>query len=172
LFGLEQQVGVADIIRRQASLDGALASRDMSLRHDAESSTTDSAADLGPVEDDARASLWVLPAGSSPVADLGDPTRSSRLDDLLGELASRFDVVLIDAPPLLLSADSLELVRRADAAVVVVRANRVAQSTLAELARVLSSSPVYKMGFVLTDSNEDRYASTRERFALKPPQAA
>jgi succinoglycan biosynthesis transport protein ExoP len=172
LFGLEQQVGVADIIRRQASLDGALACRDMSLRHDAESSTTDSAADDGPVEDDARASLWVLPAGSSPVADLGDPTRSSRLDDLLGELASRFDVVLIDAPPLLLSADSLELVRRADAAVVVVRANRVAQSTLAELARVLSSSPVYKMGFVLTDSNEDRYASTRERFALKPPQAA
>jgi Mrp family chromosome partitioning ATPase len=172
LFGLEQQVGVADIIRRQASLDGALACRDMSLRRDAESSTTDSAADLGPVEDDARASLWVLPAGSSPVADLGDPTRSSRLDDLLGELASRFDVVLIDAPPLLLSADSLELVRRADAAVVVVRANRVAQSTLAELARVLSSSPVYKMGFVLTDSNEDRYASTRERFALKPPQAA
>ena len=173
LFGLEQQVGVADIIRRQASLDGALACRDMSLRNDAESSaTTDSTVDEGPVEDDQSASLWVLPAGSSPVADLGDPTRSSRLDDLLGELASRFDVVLIDAPPLLLSADSLELVRRADAAVVVVRANRVAQSTLAELARVLSSSPVYKMGFVLTDSNEDRYASTRERFALKPPQAA
>jgi Mrp family chromosome partitioning ATPase len=173
LFGLELQVGVADIIRRQASLDGALTCRDMSLRHDAESSATaDAAVDDGRVEDDPRASLWVLPAGSSPVADLGDPTRSSRLDDLLGELASRFDVVLIDAPPLLLSADSLELVRRADAAVVVVRANRIAQSTLAELARVLSSSPVYKMGFVLTDSNEDRYAYTRERFALKRPQAA
>ncbi len=172
LFGLELQVGVADIIRRQASLDGALAYRDMSLRHDAESAApTDSAADDGRV-DDPRASLWVLPAGSSLVADLGDPTKSSLLDDLLEELASRFDVVLIDAPPMLLSADSLELVRRADAAVVVVRANRVAQSTLAELARVLSSSPVYKMGFVLTDSSEDRYAYTRERFALKPPQAA
>jgi Mrp family chromosome partitioning ATPase/capsular polysaccharide biosynthesis protein len=172
LFGLDLEVGLADIVRHQASVDGALAYCDMSLRHDAEGSATTAAADDGEREDDSRASLWVLPAGSSPMADLGDPTKSSRLDDLLGELASRFDVILIDAPPLLLSADSLELVRRADAAVVVVRANRVAESTLAELARVLSSSPVYKMGFVLTDSNEDRYASTRERFALKPPRAA
>ena len=173
LFGLDMQVGAADIIRRQAGLDGALVYRDVSARHEAESSaTTDAALDDGRGDDDHRAGLWVLPAGSSPVADLGDPMKSSRLDDLLAELASRFDVVLIDAPPLLLSADSLELVRRADAAVVVVRANRIAQSTLAEFSRVLSSSPVYKMGFVLTDSNEGRYVPVRERFALKPPQAA
>jgi capsular polysaccharide biosynthesis protein/Mrp family chromosome partitioning ATPase len=173
LFGLDLEVGLADIVRHQTGVDGALAHRDVSLRHDVEGPETENpAADDGLVEDGFRTSLWVLPAGSSPMSDLGDPTTSSRLDDLLEELASRFDVVLIDVPPLLLSADSLELVRRADAAVVVVRANRVAESTLAELARVLASSPVYKMGFVLTDSNEDRYTSARERFALKPPRAA
>jgi Mrp family chromosome partitioning ATPase len=154
-------------------VEATLAYRDVTVRTAVEAAAGDAhAGDDWRLADDSRSGVWVLPAGSAPLADLGVPTKSSRLDELLDELASRFDVVLIDTPPLLLSADSLELVRHADTAMVVVRANRLAESTLAELARVLSSSPVYKMGFVLTDSGENRYASTRARFALKPPKAA
>jgi Mrp family chromosome partitioning ATPase len=109
----------------------------------------------------------VLPAGS-PSTDFGDPATAARLDDVLKDLATRVDVVLIDSPPLLVSADTLELVRRVDAAVVVVRANRITRPTLAELARLLASSPVYKMGFVLTDANEDRHVYTRRKLVLTP----
>jgi len=172
-FGLDHQAGLADVLRRQAGVEATLAYRDVTVRTAVEAAAGDAhAGDDWRLADDSRSGVWVLPAGSAPLADLGVPTKSSRLDELLDELASRFDVVLIDTPPLLLSADSLELVRHADTAMVVVRANRLAESTLAELARVLSSSPVYKMGFVLTDSGENRYASTRARFALKPPKAA
>jgi len=172
-FGLDHQAGLADVLRRQAGVEATLAYRDVTVRTAVEAAAGDAhAGDDWRLADDSRSGVGGLPAGSAPLADLGVPTKSSRLDELLDELASRFDVVLIDTPPLLLSADSLELVRHADTAMVVVRANRLAESTLAELARVLSSSPVYKMGFVLTDSGENRYASTRARFALKPPKAA
>jgi Mrp family chromosome partitioning ATPase len=172
LFGLDLQLGLADVLRRRASVDAALVYCDVAV-DDAEH--RDPAE--GPPEDmDAAegggAGLWVLPAGSPPVADLGDPMTSARLDELLGDLAGRFEVILLDPPPLLVSADSLELVRRADATLVVVRANRIGHSTLAELGRVLSSSPVYRMGFVLTGATEDRHTYARERFALKPARAA
>ena len=50
-----------------------------------------------------------------------------------------------------------------DAALVVVRANRITRRTLAELSRLLGSSPVYKLGFVLTDTNEGRQVYTPQR---------
>jgi Mrp family chromosome partitioning ATPase/capsular polysaccharide biosynthesis protein len=172
LFGLDHEAGLADLIRRQTNLDRTLVYRDVSLPGDVPGEAVESpTADELPSEETGTG-LWVMPAGSPPVTNLGDPTIASRLDELLAELASRFDVVLIDPPPLLLSADSLELVGRADAAVVVVRAKRIAHDTLTELARMLSSSPAYKMGFVLTDSNDGRRAYARERFALRLQRAA
>ena len=134
LFGLDLRLGLADVIADSAALENALVFADVSR----------AAAPVG---------LWVLPAGSSP-ADLGDPATLLRLDEVLTDLAERVDVVLIDCPPVLVSADSVDLVTRADAAVVVVRANRISRPTLAELSRLLESSPAYVMGFVLTGADE------------------
>jgi polysaccharide biosynthesis transport protein len=134
LFGLDLRLGLADVIAGGATMESALVFADVSP----------AAAPVG---------LWVLPAGSVP-ADLADPATVVRLDEVLGDLAERVDVVLVDCPPVLLSADSVELVTRADAAVVVVRANRISRPTLAELSRLLESSPAYVMGFVLTGADE------------------
>jgi Mrp family chromosome partitioning ATPase len=134
LFGLDLRLGLADVIADSAALESALVFADVSR----------AAAPVG---------LWVLPAGSAP-ADLGDPATLLRLDEVLTDLAERVDVVLIDCPPVLVSADSVDLVTRADAAVVVVRANRISRPTMAELSRLLESSPAYVMGFVLTGADE------------------
>ena len=159
LFGLDLQTGLADVIRGRAKLGSSLVYADLGQPEpaggDGEGAVTP------PV------GVWVLPAGSPP-ADLGDPATAARLENVLKDLARRVDVVLIDCPPLLVSADTLELVKHVDAAVVVVRANRITRGTLAELARLLGSSPVYKMGFVLTDANEDRHVYTRRRLVLTP----
>lgn len=159
LFGLDLQVGLADVIRGRAGLGSALVYADLAQPGPADGNDADAV--TRPV------GVWVLPAGSPP-ADLGDPATAARLQNVLKDLTRRVDVVLIDCPPLLVSADTLELVKHVDAAVVVVRANRITRPTLAELARLLDSSPVYKMGFVLTDANEDRHVYTRRRLALTP----
>jgi Mrp family chromosome partitioning ATPase len=168
LFGLDLQLGLTDVIRARATLDTALVYADVSPPADVpEGASTDPPeAEASPLAGH-PVGVWVLPAGS-PSTDFGDPATAARLDDVLKDLATRVDVVLIDSPPLLVSADTLELVRRVDAAVVVVRANRITRPTLAELARLLASSPVYKMGFVLTDANEDRHVYTRRKLVLTP----
>lgn len=159
LFGLDHQIGLADVIRGRAALGSALVYAD--LGGPAAADGEDDGAVAPPV------GVWVLPAGSPP-ADLGDPGTAARLGNVLKDLTRRVDVVLIDCPPLLVSADTLELAKHVDAALVVVRANRITRPTLAELARLLGSSPVYKMGFVLTDANEDRHVYTRRRLVLTP----
>jgi Mrp family chromosome partitioning ATPase/capsular polysaccharide biosynthesis protein len=160
LFGLDLQTGLADVIRGRAELGSSLVYADLEQPKPA-GGDGEGGAVTPPI------GVWVLPAGSPP-ADLGDPATAARLEAVLKDLAHRVDVVLIDCPPLLVSADTLELVKHVDAAVVVVRANRITRPTLAELARLLGSSPVYKMGFVLTDANEDRHVYTRRRLVLTP----
>jgi Mrp family chromosome partitioning ATPase len=164
LFGLDLQLGLADVIRGRATLDTALVFADVTPAGDPDGDRPE--AD-DPVPAVPPAGVWVLPAGS-PSLDLGDPATAARMDDVLKDLAARVDIVLIDSPPLLVSADALELVGLVDAAVVVVRANRITRPALAELARLLTSSPVYKMGFVLTDADEDRHVYSRRRLVLTP----
>lgn len=83
--------------------------------------------------------LWVLPGGvaSDPTAVVG----GKRMGELLTDLAERMDVVLVDAPPVLPTADLLALGRYVQGAVMVVRAGRttreVVDMALAELATPL-----------------------------------
>jgi Mrp family chromosome partitioning ATPase len=167
LFGLDLRLGLADVIRGRATLDTALVFADATPAGEpADDNGSEPEADEA-VPAASPAGVWVLPAGS-PSLDLGDPATAARMDDVLKDLAARVDIVLIDSPPLLVSADALELVGLVDAAVVVVRANRITRPALAELARLLTSSPVYKMGFVLTDADEDRHVYSRRRLVLTP----
>lgn len=167
-FGLDLRLGLADVVRGRATLESALVYADVSAPAEpAEAAGSDPPEGAPEPLTSTPAGLWVLPAGS-PSTDLGDPATLARLDDVLEDLAMRVDIVLVDSPPLLVSADTLELVKRVDAAVVVVRANRITRPTLAELARLLDSSPVYKMGFVLTDADEDRHVYVWKKIVLTP----
>jgi Mrp family chromosome partitioning ATPase len=73
-------------------------------------------------------------------------------------LAGIADVVLVDAPPLLVAGDALALTAYVDAVVVVARLNVVRADALDELHRVLESCPAEKLGAVVTG------ASTRSEY--------
>ncbi|CAN5669830.1 hypothetical protein BH18ACT13_BH18ACT13_01840 [soil metagenome] len=93
--------------------------------------------------------LRVLPAGQL----LPDPSAfitSSALSRMLGELAERFDLVLIDTPPLLSVGDTLALGPKVDALIVVARLNIVKRPMITELRRALQTCPTVQLGCVVT----------------------
>lgn len=66
--------------------------------------------------------LSVLPAGSMTNRMLPERLSSEAMTRLLAEAASRFDRILIDAPPAIVSGDGLSLANKCDAIVLVIRA--------------------------------------------------
>ncbi len=101
-----------------------------------------------------RGTLEVLPAGPLP-PDPGEFVATRALGGILEELRERFDVVLIDAPPLLQVGDALALSSRVDAVVVAARMNTVRRGMLSEVGRLLATTPTEKLGFVLTGAGEE-----------------
>lgn len=69
------------------------------------------------------AGLSIIPAGTLPPNPL-EFLGGERMHDLLGTLRERFDVVLVDTPPVLLTADAALMGVQADGVVMVVRAGK------------------------------------------------
>jgi tyrosine-protein kinase len=93
--------------------------------------------------------LHVLTAGTPP-ADAGEFVGTDKVANVLQSLGSRFDLVLVDAPPLLAVGDAMVLSAHVDAICVVVRMNVVHRGMLQELSRLLDACPARKLGYVLT----------------------
>ena len=106
---------------------------------------------------DVECVLSVLPAGSIPPA-ADEFLESERVLTVLEELSERFDLVLIDAPPLLAVGDVMTLSTKVDAIVVVTRLG-IHRRQLEELARQLQKCRAPALGFVLTGaSHGDSYS--------------
>jgi polysaccharide biosynthesis transport protein len=103
--------------------------------------------------------LDVISSGPLP-PDGGDFVGSKAVGELIGKLRERYDLVLIDSPPLLRVNDAIALSARVDAMIIVARLNTLRRPILKELGRVLDSIPTPKLGFVVTglDSSEEEYA--------------
>jgi capsular exopolysaccharide synthesis family protein len=95
LLGLSAQQGLVDVVEERISLDQAL----WRFRSD---------------------QLYVLPAGRT--LDAYAIFAARRLGAVLAELRDRFDVVIVDAPPVMPTADMLTLATELDGAVMVIRA--------------------------------------------------
>lgn len=110
---------------------------------------------------------------SAPVHEL---LRSPRLDRLLQEARRRFDLVIVDSPPLLPVTDAVVLARALDGIVVVVAANDTPRKLLEESLNLLDSSKV--LGIVFNRDHRPLYGyyngDYRTRFtkqSARPPVA-
>jgi Mrp family chromosome partitioning ATPase len=114
-------------------------------------------------------SLRVLVAGALP-PNVGEFVGSDALAEILGELRSEFDLVLIDAPPALKVGDAMAMSSHVDAMFVVGRINVVRRPMLAELKRLIDSTPAQVLGFVLTGAeSEDGYGYAGGYYGSLPP---
>jgi len=134
-----EQAGLSGVVLGHASVDEALVRVNLEDRL-LEPGTGANARSAG--------SLVVLPAGILP-PDPGEFVGLEGVRHVIGALRDRFDVVLIDAPPLLAIGDGLTIAGFADAVVVVVRADLARRGLMHELAATLEQIPPPKLGFVV-----------------------
>lgn len=105
--------------------------------------TTDGRLQSGRVE-----GLALLPAGELPP----NPTEmvgSQRMQELLGKLAERADVVLVDSPPILPVADATVLAREVDGVVLVVEVGKTRRAAAQQAVESLQQVGANVLGVVL-----------------------
>jgi capsular exopolysaccharide synthesis family protein len=98
---------------------------------------------------------------------------SSGLTEALHTLRSHAEIVLIDAPPILATGDSMALTGKVDAVLLITRLGTLTRPTLQELGRVLRRSPAPVLGLVATGAEIDEGYSVYavdEYYAQARPQ--
>ncbi len=150
VFGLEESPGMTDVVLARATLKRSIVSIPSSVLLspqwiDRVGATTDRRSKVSP-ERGMPGPLKILPFGG-PQPHSGF-LGSRAVADLVEQLGSTpADIVLIDAPPLLGSGESLMLSALADA-VIVVLPGPVRPPILAELSATLAKLPALCLGFI------------------------
>ena len=134
-LGVDGSSGVVDIVTGRATLDACLRS--------------------------GAGRLDVLPAGRS-AQDTAEQCGSQRMGELLDELRQRYDLVVLDGPPLLPVADAVVLAAsQVDGVLLVARAGSTERAALAEARRRLDTVAASVVGCVVNGvspgSSPDHY---------------
>jgi len=94
--------------------------------------------------------LYLLPAGEPP-AQASVLLTSKRFGAMLASLAMLFDIVIIDAPPMLAATDAQIVAGMVDGVLVVVRAGSTTGDMAQEVLRQLDVGKAHVLGAVLND---------------------
>ena len=118
---------------------------------------------LIPVQDGA---FDLLPAGTSK--DISRLLESNKLGLMITELRQRYDLIIIDSPPVLPVPDALILGRWADGAVLAARFDSSRFRQIERARRQLDNAGIAILGTVIngmrhTDSYYGRYSNNRQR---------
>ena len=115
------------------------------------------------------AGLWFLPAGRPPENPL-DLMQSGRLSDLLDQLTTRFDWIVIDSPPVLPLADTSVWTRFVDGVLLVAREGTTEKRQLQRGLEALDQSKL--LGMVLNSCTDGDHSSYYQRYSsvAPPPQ--
>ena len=165
LFSLDERPGLTDLELGDTRLEEAL--RPIALTEEAPE------ADHPSRRMDRTGSLEVLPGGSA----LQDPDElglENAVGRVIRRVRDRADIVLVDAPPLLMG-HAIALSAQVDAVVVVVRLKAPRTSALQDMSRILEASPATKLGFILTGADKrdgygqhQRYTASDSRTEARP----
>jgi succinoglycan biosynthesis transport protein ExoP len=142
LFGLGHRAGVIDIVLGSATLESAL------VRVEVDSPALIDPGGVAPLHR-RGGELHVLPFGDIP-GNASEFVISGAVADLLKTLHERYELVLVDAPPLLASGEAVALTSRVDGVLVVANQCRLRRQAIAELARLLAAARAAKLGVVVT----------------------
>jgi len=101
---------------------------------------------------------YLIPAGKTVMKSLAF-LRSSRLQDMLDQLAERFDVVLVDAPPVGTIIDAAKVATVCDGTLFVVQSNAVSRSHLSSSLRQIEKTGCPVLGTVLNQYDDRVYGN-------------
>jgi capsular exopolysaccharide synthesis family protein len=94
--------------------------------------------------------LYIMPSGIMP-ADSSGLLNSSRFSDLLADVKSRFDLVLIDSPPILGVSDASVLAAAVDATMIVVQHRKLPRHMLQRVKQAVENVGGTIIGVVLNN---------------------
>ena len=139
-FGVEEEPGLSEVIGGSVDLDAALRSvSDMMLGE----IKLDKIMESPGIEN-----VFILPAGRLPV-NPAELLESKSCRDIIEELKRRFDVVILDSPPVLPVTDAVLLAGRVDGVILAYEAGRTARSALARAKTQIEASGTKILGIVL-----------------------
>ena len=98
--------------------------------------------------------LWLMPSGPLP-PNPADLLSTGRFQEILAEVASHFDIIIIDAPPVIGLADSLLLASVAGHVMFVVESGKTRTKAAVEALGMLGGTGTHIVGATLTKSAED-----------------
>ena len=98
--------------------------------------------------------LWLMPSGPLP-PNPADLLSTGRFQEILAEVAAHFDIIIIDAPPLIGLADSLLLSSVTGHVMFVVESGKTRTKAAVEALRMLGGTGTHIVGATLTKSTED-----------------
>jgi polysaccharide biosynthesis transport protein len=165
LFGLEGRPGVTNVVLDEATIDEALSQvwaaqeQDGPLADAVDSSSSTRKRRAGSArENNGQAPLGgvlqVMTSGPRP-PNPGEFVATKTVGKLLTELRKRADIVLVDAPPLIGIGDAMSISSKVEGTVIVTRMNVLTRPQVAELHRLLETSPAAPLGFVITGAEQD-----------------
>lgn len=97
----------------------------------------------------AGAELTIVPGATASI-DAADLLAGPRLGQVLGELGRQYDVVIVDAPPVLTAAETLQLAEGASGTILVIRHSHTARRAAVRAARVVTEARGTILGVVAT----------------------
>ena len=153
LFGLEGYAGITDVVLGHVPLEDALTPIVITGDH-APATPRNNGNGNGNGSHPTAGVLLALPAGTLP-PDPSEFLETTELANVISDLCSLADIVLIDSAPLVPVADSVTIGNRVDAIVVVAQAVLLRRPILKELRRLLDSCHATKLGFALTGAEAD-----------------
>ena len=117
--------------------------------------------------------LVVVPAGPPP-PNPGELLTTNRFASLVEELSEQFDIILIDAPPVLSTADASSISRTVDGTIVVVDSSRTDTDTLLRVRSEIDRSGGKVVGAILNRDNSESGGSIlrKDRYAYEKVTAA
>lgn len=112
---------------------------------------------------------YLIPIGREVSSSL-QLLSSQRMSDLMEQLRSKFDVVLVDSPPAGVIVDALEIAKYCDGALIVVSYNRGKKQEIGEVKAAIEKTGCKVLGAVLNNVDFDAYSNRKyyyksERYA-------
>jgi polysaccharide biosynthesis transport protein len=154
-FHLEDRPGITNVLLGQATLEQATARIHIGY-DDAVAAADDGSEGEMP---EIHGLLDVIPCGPIP-PNPGEIVAMGALTQILDTLAQRYDLVLVDTPPILHIGDTVTLASSIPSMILMTRLPNERRGVLIELARVLETCPARPLGFVVSGTDSSARAGS------------